>query len=388
MQSIRRFATLVLAAVGAAFLAGCKIANLPSKQGLDTSRVYIGTYTRKDSKGIYAFDLDRKTGALTPLGLAAETENPSFLALHPNGRTLYAVNEIGRFNDQPAGSVSAFSIEADSNALNPIGRESSGGPGPCHLSLDREGSHLLLANYGGGSVACLPLDEAGKPGKATAFVQHTGSSVNPKRQTAPHAHSINVSPDNRHAVAADLGIDQLLVYALDPKKGDLTLASSAKLAPGAGPRHFAFHPSGRFAYVINELHCTVTAFAYDAASGALTERQTISTLDVPLQAGFSTAEVRVHPSGRFLYGSNRGHDSIAVFAIHSDSGTLRRVQVISSGGATPRNFGIDPAGAFLIAANQNSDNLVVYRIDPRDGRLTPTGYEAECPTPVCVLFRP
>lgn len=395
MKSIRQFAKFPLLALSAIMFAGCEGVDfkmqMPTQQttapqATGVTRVYVGTYTRRESKGIYAFDLDLKTGALTERGLAAEADNPSFLSLHPNGRTLYAANEISRFNDQKTGAVSAFAIDPDTGALTLLGQQSSGGAGPCHVSLDRGGRHVLVANYGGGSVACLPVGESGALGKATAFVQHTGSSVNPRRQTAPHAHSINVAPDNRHAIAADLGIDKLLVYALDADQGSLAEKSSVRLAPGAGPRHFAFHPTGRFAYVINELHCTVTAFGYNADSGELTERQTISTLDVSLQKGFSTAEVQVHPSGRFLYGSNRGHDSIAVFAINPKSGTLRRVQVVSSGGTTPRNFGVDPTGNWLIAANQNSDNLVVYRIDPNTGALTTTGQEAVVSSPVCVKF--
>jgi len=394
MQTTRHFICLMLAGAGAGFFTGCESASIrfPSSTSAarpdDPARIYIGTYTRKDSKGIYAFELDRGNGGLSPLGLMAEAANPSFLAMNPDGRTLYAANETGSSRGEKTGAVSAFEIDTDTGALALTGQQPSGGAGPCHLTLDHTGRHLLVANYGGGSVASLPVDESGRLAPASSVIRHTGSSVNPQRQKAPHAHSINVSPDNRHAIAADLGIDQLLTYALDREKGTLTARTSTRLAPGAGPRHFAFHPSGRFAYVINELHCTITVFAYEAESGDLSERQTLSTLDVPLQKGFSTAEVQVHPSGRFLYGSNRGHDSIAVFSIHPESGTLRRVQVISSGGVTPRNFGVDPVGGFLIAANQNSDNLVVYRIDASTGRLTPTGHTAECPTPVCVRFAP
>jgi 6-phosphogluconolactonase len=394
MKSIFRLAAVSALAICAVLSAGCDSAhfNLPASRKTTavtgTNRVYVGTYTRRDSKGIYLFDLDLATGRLANQRLAAESDNPSFLAIDTAGRTLYAANEISRFNNERSGAVSAFSINPETGGLTLLGQQASGGPGPCHLSLDRTGRNVLVANYGGGSVACLPVSEGGALARASSFVQHNGSSVNQRRQEAPHAHSINVSPDNRFAVAADLGIDKLVVYELDSKAGKLSAANFTKLAPGAGPRHFAFHPSGDFAYVINELHCTVTAFGYDAPTGTLTERQTISTLDVPLQAGFSTAEVQVHPSGRFLYGSNRGHDSIAVFAINPHSGTLQRVQVITSGGTTPRNFGIDPTGTILIAANQNSDNLVVYRIDPASGRLTATGNEATVSSPVCVRFLP
>ncbi|MBL6764531.1 MAG: lactonase family protein [Verrucomicrobiae bacterium] len=395
MKSIFRPAALIALSLCALLLGACKAlesagANSTQSTALGTTRVYVGTYTKRDSRGIYAFDLDLKTGALSPKGIVAESENPSFLALHPNGKTLYAANEVSRFNDAPGGAVSAFSINSETGALTLLGQQATGGAGPCHVSVDQAGQNLLVANYGGGSVACFPINVSGVISKATGFVQHTGSSVNPRRQKEPHAHSINVSPDNRFAIAADLGIDKLLVYRFNPNNGSLGPNEPAftRLAPGAGPRHFAFHPSGRFAYVINELHCTVTAFVYDAEKGTLTERQTISTLDVPLQKGFSTAEVQVHPSGRFLYGSNRGHDSIAVFEINAGSGTLQRIQVASSGGTTPRNFGIDPTGNYLITANQNSDNLVVHRINQQSGRLTPTGNEAPVPSPVCVKFLP
>ncbi|MGH7378010.1 MAG: lactonase family protein, partial [Candidatus Methylomirabilales bacterium] len=252
------------------------------------------------------------------------------------------------------------------------------------------GKAVLAANYGGGSVVALPVGAGGTLGEATAFIQHQGSSVNPRRQEAPHAHSINLDPENRFAVAADLGLDRLLVYRFDPARG--TLAANdppfAAVKPGAGPRHFAFHPRGRHAYAINEIHCTVTAFAWDGRRGALEEIQTVSTLPGEVQEGFSTAEVQVHPSGKFLYGSNRGHDSIAVFAIDAASGRLTGVEHRPTGGKTPRNFGIDPAGAFLLAANQGSDSIVGFRIDPETGKLEPTGSVVRVPSPVCVKFLP
>lgn len=350
--------------------------------------VYIGTYTRKDSKGIYALKLDLKTGALEHLGLAAETVSPSFLEVHPDGTKLYAANEVPKFGEEPGGAISAFAVNRDTGLLTLLNQKSSKGGGPCHLSVDATGKAVLAANYGGGSVVCLPVQPDGSLGDAASFIQHAGSSVNPQRQQGPHAHSINIDPANRFAIAADLGLDQVLVYRLDAAKGGLQPNDPAftKVAPGAGPRHFAFHPSGRFGYVINEMHCTITAFNYDGAKGGLTEFQTIATLDVPVQKGYSTAEVRVHPSGRFLYGSNRGHDSIAVFTVDPSSGKLDRVQVRSTLGSTPRNFNVDPTGNYLLAANQNSDTVVVFRIDPQTGKLTPTGHTASISTPVCVRF--
>jgi 6-phosphogluconolactonase len=252
--------------------------------------------------------------------------------------------------------------------------------------VDRDGKNVLVANYGGGSVASLPIGADGKLAEAASVIQHKGKSVNPGRQEAPHAHSINLDAANRFAVAADLGLDKVLVYRFDPKSGKLTANSppAATLQPGAGPRHFAFHPNGRYAYVINEILCTVTAFSYDADKGVLTEQQTISTLPHEVREGYSTAEVQVHPSGKFLYGSNRGHDSIAVFQIVDANGTLTRIENEPTQGKTPRNFGIDPTGTFLLACNQASDTIVVFRINPKTGELDPTGHSVEAPAPVCV----
>ena len=350
--------------------------------------VYIGTYTRQDSKGIYVCRLDAATGKLSALALAGESINPSFLALHPNGKFLYAANESPNRGGKPGGSLSGFAIDASSGKLTPLNTVSSGGAGPCYVAVDKSGKNLLTANYGGGSVAAVPVKDDGRLGEASAFVQHAGSSVNPKRQQAPHAHSINLSRDNRFAVAADLGLDQLLVYAFDPVKGTLVPNDPpfARLNPGAGPRHFAFHPNGRYGYAINELQSTVTGFAYDPSRGVFKELQTISTLPQNFQGETHTAEVQVHPTGKFLYGSNRGHDSIAVFAIDAGKGTLTAIEQVSTQGKTPRNFGIDPTGSYLLAANQDSNSIVVFAIDRKTGRLTPTGQILEVPSPVCVKF--
>ncbi len=352
------------------------------------SFVYVGTYTSKGSEGIYLYRLEGGTGKMTSLGPVAKTPNPSFLAIHPSGRFLYAVSEISSFDGKRSGAVSAFARDPKTGALSILNTVSSGGTGPCHVSVDRTGRTALVANYGGGSVAALPIENDGSLQEASSFIQHSGSSVNPKRQDAPHAHSINLSPDNRFAVVADLGLDQVLVYRFDPAKGSLAANDPpfARVRPGAGPRHFAFYPGGKYAYVINEIASTVTAFTWDAAGGVLHETQTISTLPVDFSGNNSTAEVQVHPSGKFLYGSNRGHDSIAVFAIDAAKGTLTPVEHVSTQGRTPRNFGIDPKGAFLIAANQNSDSIVVFRIDAATGRLTPTGETFQVSMPVCVKF--
>jgi 6-phosphogluconolactonase len=352
--------------------------------------VYIGTYTDSKSKGIYVSRLDIANGQLSVPELAVETASPSFLAIHPNRRLLYAVGEIDNFAGKKSGAVNAFSIDSKSGRLTLLNQQPSGGAGPCHLVCDRTGKSVLVANYGGGSVSALPIDADGKLGEATAFIQHAGSSVNPQRQKEPHAHSINVDASNRFAVAADLGLDKLLVYRFDAGKGTLVPNDPphASVKPGSGPRHFAFHPKGRFAYVINEIQCTVTAFEYNAQRGELKEIQTISTLPEgeSVQRGYSTAEVQVHPSGKFVYGSNRGHDSIVVYTIDESTGKLAYVENKPTQGKTPRNFGIDPTGAFLLAANQGSDSLVVFRINSSSGRLTPTGQTVEVGAPVCVKF--
>jgi 6-phosphogluconolactonase len=354
----------------------------------DKLRVYIGTYTAPDkSKGIYFLDMDLATGKLSKPALAAETVNPSFLAIHPSHRFLFAVDEIADFKGKKTGAISAFAIQKD-GTLKFLNRQPSKGAGPCHLVTDKKGKHILAANYGGGSVVVLPVADDGKLGEWTGWVQYKGHSANKDRQEASHAHSINLDKANRFAVAADLGTDDLNVHRYDPETGMLGKndPSGAKVELGSGPRHFAFHPDGKHAYVINELNCTVTAFDYDGDKGVLNEIQTLSTLPAKFKPGYSTAEVQVHPSGKYLYGSNRGHNSIAVFAIDQETGKLKRLKNYATKGKTPRNFGIDPTGAYLVVANQDSDNVVVFAIEPTTGLLTDTGHTAQVPAPVCVKF--
>lgn len=351
--------------------------------------VYFGTYTTKASKGVYVSRLDLATGALSAPVLAAETRNPSFLAAHPTRPYLYAVNEVATFDGKPTGSVSAFSIERRTGALTALNVQPSGGADPAHLVVDRAGRHVIVANYSGGSVSVLPIETDGRLRAPAAVIAHTGSSINTQRQTKPYAHGIAVDPANRFALVADLGIDKVLIYRFD-EKGLLRAAETpfATVPPGSGPRHVAIRPDGRFAYAINELTCTIAAFAMDASSGALREVQTLSTLPAgqTVAAGFSTAEIVVHPSGRFLYGSNRGHDTIAVFSVDAGSGRLSPIEHVSTQGRTPRGFGIDPTGAYLIVGNQRSDSVVVFRIDAKTGRLTPTGQQVEVGSPVSVEF--
>jgi 6-phosphogluconolactonase len=387
--SIRLASTFPLAIV--LFLVSPALVELPAAEPkLDQLWVYVGTYTQRGSKGIYRFDFDVASGKLTSRALAAEAKNPSFVAIGPDQRFLYAVSEVDNSDGKSTGAVSAFAIDRRTGNLTLLNQRPSGGAGPCHLVVDRAGRHVLVANYGGGSVAVLPIGPDGRLGKATAFIQHKGSGTNPQRQEGPHAHSINLDAANRFAVVADLGLDKLFVYRFDPARGTLTANQppSVSVAPGAGPRHFTFHPNGKNAYVINELASTVTAFHYDRDRGILEPLQTISTLPRDFKGNNTTAEVQIHPSGKFLYGSNRGHHSIAVFAIDSATGKLIATGHQSGGIRTPRNFGIDPSGAHLLVANQDSDSVVVFRIDAETGELRPTGITAEVPVPVCVKMMP
>jgi 6-phosphogluconolactonase len=355
-----------------------------------TYLIYVGTSGGAKSKGIYAGRMDARTGALSPFSLAAESPNPSFVTIHANNRFLYAVNAISNFRGKNSGSVSAFAIDRATGKLTPLNQQSSGGAGPCHLVVDHTGKHVLAANYGGGSVCVLPIKEDGSLGEATTFIQHQGSSVNPKRQDGPHAHGIYLDAGNRFAFVPDLGMDKVMIYKFDAAKGLLTAndPAFATIKPGSGPRHLAFHPSERFAYVISELSSTLTAFACDTKRGVLKELQTVSTLPEDFKGESTTAEVEVHPSGKFAYGSNRGHDSIAVFTIDQKTGRLTFVERTATQGKIPRNFGIDPTGKFLVAANQATDNLVVFRVDAKTGQLTPTGSAVESPAPICVKFVP
>ena len=352
---------------------------------------FIGTYTAKtDSKGIYSFRFDSSTGRVTAMELAAPAQDPSFVTVASNYKYLYAVNELSEFDGKKSGAVTSYSLDPKSGKLTQLNQVPSGGADPCYVSFDQTGRYLLVANYTGGSVSVFPVASNGGIGAASAFVQHTGSGPNKERQEGPHAHYIATSADNRFVFVVDLGLDEVVVYRFDPAKGSLTPndPSFAKLAPGAGPRHMAFHPNGKFAYVLNEVNSTVTAFAYDSKNGSFSVLQTLSTIPKDFTAHNDTAEIVVHPSGKFLYASNRGRDSIAEFTIDPAKGALTVAGDFSTEGKTPRNFALDPTGKFLLAANQESNNIVVFRIDQSTGVLSATGQVAQVPAPVDIVFVP
>ncbi len=352
--------------------------------------VYIGTYTGGGSEGVYVYRLDMSSGALKYLSVATGLKNPSFLAIDPERRNLYAVNEASAAEGQPTGAVSAFSIDAETGELTALNSKSTKSNGPCHLSVDNTGRYVLAANYTGGGVTVLPVETDGRLGEASDFVQHEGSSVNPERQQEPHPHSVFVDPGNRYAIVPDLGQDKVMVYKLDLSDGRLVPNEQpwTKVEPGAGPRHFDFHPNRRYAYVINEIGNTITAFAYDEASGTLEGVHSVSTLPDDFDGESYTADIHVSPGGRFVYGSNRGHDSIVIFGIDENSGRLTYVGHESTQGESPRNFAIDPTGTFLLAANQDTGTIVTFRIDSETGRLAATGQVAEVSMPVCLKLIP
>jgi 6-phosphogluconolactonase len=390
MKSTRYILPALTISFSLLFLAICTKAAPAARH--DKYLMYAGTYTAEGStsKGIYAYRFDPATAKLTSLGLAAETINPSFLAVHPNRRFLYAVNEIQNYQGQKSGGVSAFAIDHATGKLTLLNEVASKGADPCYITVDKTGKYVLVANYTGGSIAVFPVLEDGRLGEASGLVQHAGHGANPERQEGPHAHSIDLSPDNRFAMVDDLGLDETLVYKFDGTKGSLTANDPAfvKADPGAGPRHFAFHPNGKFGYVINEMGSSVSVFAYDAAAGILHRQQTTSTIPKGFAKLNEDAEIEVHPSGKFLYASNRGHDSIAVFAIDPSKGTLTLIEYVPTKGQSPRHFAIDPTGTLIFAENEKSDDIVLFRIDPQTGRLTPTGKVLDVGQPVCVKFVP
>ncbi len=354
--------------------------------------VYVGTYTTRESfvdgkaEGIHTLRLDSASGELRPAGVTAPLVNPSFLVQHPSGRFLYAVNEV---YTAEGGAVSAFAVEPG-GALTLLNQQPSHGGAPCHLALDGAGRHLVVANYQTGSVAVFPIREDGRLAPASDVLQHVGSSVNPQRQQGPHAHSATFDPSYRFLLVCDLGLDKILVYRFDGTTGKLAPHATpwTSVRAGAGPRHLEFHPNGRWVYAINELDSTVDVFAFDGDGGTLQYLQTVPTLPPDYRGVNHCADIHVAPSGRFVYGSNRGHDSVAVFAVDQQTGQLAAVGHTSTQGRTPRNFAIDRTGGRLFVANQDSDSIVPFRVDPRRGMLEQAGPPVAVPTPVCLRLVP
>ncbi len=358
----------------------CGLVALTACAHAETWRVYVGTYTSGDSKGIYQIEFNDETGEATLKGLAVETKNPSFLALHPTKPVLYACSEL-----EDGAGVAAFAIDEASGALSLINGQPAGGSA-CHVAVSGDGKHAAVANYGAGSCSIYPIEAEGALGAAIGTFQHEGSSVHPKRQTAPHAHSANFDSSGRFVIVPDLGIDKLMVYKIDGGAAVPNDPPFATVESGGGPRHFDFHPTQPWAYVVNELGNSVTAFKWDGKKGALDAIGSAGTLPDDFTGENTTAHIEVHPSGKFLYASNRGHDSIAVFAIDQDTGKLTAKGQTKTGGKTPRNFTQDPSGKFLLAANQNSNDIFVFTIDQETGALTPTGTRIEVSAPVCLVF--
>jgi 6-phosphogluconolactonase len=369
--------------VALAALAASAVAAPGAKPGPVT--VYVGTYTDGTSRGIYRLTFDPATGTMTEPVLAVETKNPTFLALHPSGRFLYAVGEISSFEGAKTGAVSAFAVDPKTGDLTLLNQQSSAGTGPCHLVVDKTGRNVLVANYGGGTVAVLPIGEDGRLKPASSVRVHEGSGPNKGRQDKPHAHGIYLDAAERFAFSPDLGADRVFVYRFDAAKGTLEPHGAALLDPGAGPRHAAFHPSGMYLYTINELLSTLSAFSYDAEKGALAPLQTVSTLPTGFSGTSWTAEVEVSRDGRFLYGSNRGDDSLAVFRVDGATGRLTPAGHAPIGGKYPRHFTIDPTGRFILAGHQNSGTIAVLQIDPATGLPALTGSTVKLDKPVCLL---
>jgi 6-phosphogluconolactonase len=371
------------------FILSCLLAILPAFPQTPDQKllVYVGTYTHDtNSKGIYTYEFDAVTGKLTPKGLVAETPDPSWLVIHPNGKWAYAANESGKQS-----TISAFSVDAKSAKLTLLNQLPALGEDPCYLSFDKTGKYLFVANYTSGNIVVFPILPDGKLGEHTSVVQDAGVlGPNKERQEAPHAHWIESSPDNRFVLVADLGLDELASYRFDSATGKVTPndPTFAKLAPGAGARHATFSTDDKFLYVVSELSSTITTSSYDAPKGAMREIQMVSMLPRDFHGRNDAAEIAAHSSGKWLFASNRGHDSIAVFAVDPVAGTLRPAGNFPTGGKEPRHFAFDPSGRFLLAENQNSNSIVVFRINPATGALSQVSRAEGVPSPVCLAFYP
>lgn len=346
--------------------------------------MYVGTYSVRGSEGIYVFEFDRQAGTMHQIQAVSNGKSPSFLALHPSGNYLYSVNE----GADKSGGVSAYATDKATGKLTFLNGQSSLGGGPCHVSIDKTGQTVFVSNYGGGSLAVLPVKTGGSLGEATDSVQDSGTGPNTGRQEKPHVHSATLAPDNRFVYVADLGTDKLNIFAIDVKASKVKPASTpfASVKPGSGPRHFTFHPNGKFAYLVEELTSTVAAFSRDAKTGALTLLQdNVKTLPDDFTGQNTSADIHIDPSGKFLYQSNRGANTLAIFSIGSD-GKLTKVGDQPTEGKTPRNFLIDPKGDFVFVAHQDTDNITIFKRDQKTGKLTYTGKSVNVPAPVCVIM--
>jgi 6-phosphogluconolactonase len=376
-MTARRISILTSLALGSTAVAG------------ERSLVYFGTVTggKTGSAGIYVAPFDSATGALGAPELAAEAGNPGFLVIHPSRQFLYAIGDRAMPGTKEGG-VTAFRVALPGGKLTRLNQVSSMGNNPCHIAMDRTGRMAMVANYGGGSVASYMIKPDGSLSDAVSFHPHTGSSVNPQRQSKPFVHSVNGSPDNRLAFVCDLGTDKVAIYRIVPEAGTMEPLGFARVPAGGGPRHLAFHPNGRFVFVCNEMAMTVTAFSYDADKGMLTPGATVPTLPAAdrQQAGLSTAEIAVHPNGRFIYVSNRGHDTIAVFSCEAETGRLILIQNARCEGRTPRHFRLDPTGRWCLIAHQDSNSVAVFAVDAVTGLLKFTGQTIAVPAPICVQF--
>ena len=360
---------------------------MPATTHADDPLIYVSAFAAGEKGAIHTFRFDSETGALKPQHQTTDVYHPFFLVISPDGRFLYSI-DTEKFGGEENEFVAAYSIEKQTGMLTRLNRQSAIGSASCYLDIDSSGKTVVLANYSSGSVAALPVREDGSLGEATSFVQHEGSSVNPRRQKAPYAHSIVISPDNRFALAADLGIDKVLTYRLDAANSKLTVNEaqpSVAVDPGSGPRHLTFHPNGNSVYLINELKNTVTYFGYESASGKLKSQQTISTLPADFDGVTHTADLKITPDGKFLYCTNRGHDSIAAYRI-ADDGMLSLIRIEPSLGKGPQNLLITPDGKWLLCANMPGNNVVVFRIDSKSGKLTATGDPVTVPMASCIRW--
>ena len=359
--------------------------------------VFIGTYTdpilfgtgkvlKGKGEGIYVYKMNAASGVMELINKQTDVTNPSYLAFDPTRQRLYAVNELKQFEGDPTGTISAFAVDTKTGGLKFINKKPTHGTDPCHLTVDKTGRFVLLSNFMSGSVSVLPIRDDGGLADASDFIQHEGSSVDPNRQQGPHAHAVTLDDSNRYAYIPDLGIDRVMAYKFDSERGKIGPSPifQVPVKAGAGPRHIVFHPNGEWAFLINELDSTMVAFRHESDSGELTQIQTVSTLPPDFKGESTCADIHIAPSGMFVYGSNRGHDSIVIYKIDPRSGRLNYVGHESTRGHTPRNFAIDPGGTFLLAANQDSDTIVTFRIDPQTGMLQSTGQVIHVPTPVCI----